>query len=651
MKKGWILSGLLAFGCSSAFAQTLFTYGGYPVSKEEFLQVYEKNSLNKKPDYSDKAVKEYLDLYARFRMKVSEAEKLHLDTVNAIATELQGYRKQLAQNYMTDKKGIETLVNEAYTRLGKEIRVAHILVKTAQYASPEDSLRAWTKINNVYDLITKKKQSFEQLAKDSSDDKGSSANGGEIGYITALQTIYPFENVAYATPKGKMSKPFRTQFGYHIIKVIDERPSRGEVKVAQILISTPAADGEAAVQAGKLRADSVMAQLKAGADFGELAKKYSDDRFTKDEGGVIPPFGVGKMTPAFEDAAFALTKPGELSGPLKTEYGFHIIKLIAKEPLKPLDSVRSTLTRAVERDYRSVLARETYTNNLKKTYGFKEFPENYKKLSIMIPESALQTAAFDNIKKDKSPLFILQGKTFTAADYGNFAASMTGNRISGPKLSVMDNLYKMFTEKELYGLEEKQLDTKYPEFKALMKEYRDGIMLFELMDRNVWSKASKDSAGLEKFYETNKDKYMWGPSVTGDLYKAKNQKAADALTKALKKKNITSEEVLKAVNTEKEPDLVTLELGRFMLDRFSDAFKTQITSGGVTKASPNDDGSFTVLKADKLYKEPTFKTLAEARGFVIADYQEYLDKTWNDSLKAEYPVTVNQNVLQTIIRQ
>jgi peptidyl-prolyl cis-trans isomerase SurA len=303
----------------------------------------------------------------------------------------------------------------------------------------------------------------------------------------------------------------------------------------------------------------------------------------------------------------------------------------------------------VERDYRAVLARETYTNNLKKQYGFKEYPENFKKLSIMIPESAMQNGAFENIRKDNSPLFVLQGKTYTAADFGNYAASMTGNRISGPKLSVLDNLYKMYTEKELYGIEEKQLDTKYPEFKALMKEYRDGIMLFELMDRNVWSKASKDSVGLEKYYESHKDKYMWGPSVTGELYKVKNQKAADALVKALKKKNATPESAMKEVNTEKEPELVTVETGRFLLERFNDAFKAQMSNGNITKPAANDDGSFSVMKVNNLYKDPTAKTLAEARGFVIADYQEFLDKSWNDSLKAEYPVTINQSVLQSII--
>ena len=269
-----IASGICAM---SGYAQTLFTYGHNSVDKDDFLRVYKKNSINKKPDMSDTALRSYLDLYALFRMKVAEADKQKLDTVAAIDHELDTYRKQLSKNYLTDDQVTNKLIHEAYDRMKENIRVEHILISCPPGS---DTTIAYNKIDSIYHLIESKKVDFETMAKQFSDDKGTKDNGGDIGYITALQTVYPFENVAYNTPLGSVSKPFHTQFGYHILKVTEKRPDRGQVKVAQVMIHASKSKGEAGYEIARKRADSVEVMLKNGATFDAMVKNYSDDKFT-----------------------------------------------------------------------------------------------------------------------------------------------------------------------------------------------------------------------------------------------------------------------------------------------------------------------------------------------------------------------------------
>ncbi len=245
-------------------AQTLFSYGNNPVSKEEFLRVYQKNNAQKKPDYSEKSVKEYLDLYALFRMKVKEAENQKLDTTSAVKSELSNYKGQLARTYLSDKEVTKNLVREAYTRMQEDVRVSHILVALRPN---DDTAKAYAKIDSIYTAITRNKADFGAMARELSDDKGSGSQNGEIGYITALQVVYPFENAAYNTPVGQVSKPFRTQFGYHIVRVEDKRKSRGQVQVAQIMIASPKSKGEAGLNEARKKIAEIQDALKKGSTF------------------------------------------------------------------------------------------------------------------------------------------------------------------------------------------------------------------------------------------------------------------------------------------------------------------------------------------------------------------------------------------------
>jgi peptidyl-prolyl cis-trans isomerase SurA len=649
----------LATGLSiyAAQAQTLFTYGGKPVSKQEFLRVYQKNSTNKQADFSEPALREYLNLYSLFKMKVQEAEILRLDTIQSIDEELDNYRHQLARNYLSDKEVTDKLVREAYDRMKDEIHVAHILVSCAPNASPADSMAAYRKIDSVYKALTKGKADFAATAKALSDDRGTRENGGDIGYWTALQTLYPFENAIYGTPVGKISAPFRTQFGYHVVKILDKRPARGEVEVAHILLATPKSKGEEGVAAAKRRADSVEALLKTGVSFDSLVARYSDDKLTKNEHGVLPAFGTGRMVPAFENAAFALKNPGDVSAPVKTEYGYHIIRLIAKKPLLPFDSMQPSIKRRIDNDARSTIAREQFMANIKKQNGFKEYPAAFDAIAAKlkaIPDTGANANMFSSkeFKYMNDPLFELSGHKYLQSDFMSFAENLTRGRLNGPRTSMLNDLYKLYVDRTLNDFEENRLAQTNPDFKNLMDEYRNGIMIFELMDRNVWGKASKDTVGLKNFYSQNKNKYMWESGFNGSVYRFKDEAALKKGLAVIQKNKGKGrdEELAKALNTESSADQFTYQRGRYEFSRFKEVPASEIKKGVPSKAIRANDGYYVVVMADEVFDQPTPKSLDEARGYAVAEYQDQLEKTWNAELRAKYPVTVDEPVFKSMVK-
>ncbi len=635
----------------SGYAQTLFTYGTNPVSKEDFLRVYKKNSINKKPDMSDTALKSYLDLYGLFRMKVAEADRQKLDTVETIQRELNNYRKQLAKNYLTDEQVTNKLIREAYDRMKENVHVAHILISCTPGS---DTVAAYSKIDSIYHLIESHKADFETMAKEFSDDKGTKDNGGDVGYFTSMQTVYAIENVAFNTPAGKISKPFRSQFGYHILKVLDRRQDRGQVKVAQILIQVSKSKGDEGLAAARKRADSVIAQLKAGASFDEMVTKYSDDQFTNRDNGVMKPFGTGKMVLPFENAAFALKKVGEISEPVKTDYGFHIIKLLAKIPLAPYDTLYPTLKHKVENDSRAQTARDIFFNKIKDKNGFREYADNLKEISdklMAIPDTGKDAKLVreEDYKHMSKPVFVLGGKNYLQHDFAKFFETLTHGKINGPRQTVVHDAYGLYVNTVVNDFEEHKLVEENPEFKNLMEEYRDGIMLFELMDRNVWSKAAHDSEGLAAFYEQHKGKYMWEPGFEGAVYKFKTKGLLDTGRMLLQGGNITDEEMVKKVNSQTNPDGVSIQKGRYEFSRYKDATQAELLKDKM-KVISNPNGPYTIILAKEVYTGPGQKSLSEARGYVVAEYQDYLEKKWNEKMRKEYPMIVNDKVFKSMVK-
>lgn len=640
---------------TTGWAQTLFTYGDNAVSKKEFLRNYEKNALNKKPDFSETALREYVDLYSLFRMKVKEAERQQIDTFPQVQSELDNYRRQLAKTYLTDEEVNNKLIREAYNRMKEERHVAHIMFLAPAGLNAEDTLKLYNRMDSIYNAITKKKADFGTLAKIYSEDKGSKDNGGDIGYMTSLQTLYAFENAVYSTPEGKVSRPFRSPLGFHIVKVIDIRPARGEVQVAQILFGTPESKGAEGKAEAKALAEKALHELKAGAKFETLVEKYSDDKFTKSNGGVMPRFGVGSKVPEFEDAAFALKNPGDLSQPVETQYGYHIIKLIKKYPLAPFDTMYNMIKKSVENDSRAQVAKDIYFAKIKKENNFKEYPQSFEEVQSYIraiPDTGKDANLMgDAYTKMTKPLFTLGKNTYSQRDMLFFVEGMTRGKLMGPKQNMARDLYNLYQNRVVTDYQEHKLVEENEEFRNLMQEYHDGILLFQLMDDNVWSKASRDTAGLTAFYNQHKDKYQWEPGFKGAVYKFKDEAALKDGMKALNsKKAVTDEDVVKAVNSESRPDGVTIQSGRFEFSHFTEAPRAALTKGAVTKPVKNSDGTYTVVKVAEVFDTNTVKSLDDARGYVVAEYQDYLENTWNKELRAKYPVKIDENTLKSMVK-
>ncbi len=638
---------------STSYAQTLFTYGSFPVTQEEFLKVYKKNNVAQKTDYSEAALKEYIDLYSLFRMKVREANNQKLDTTQSVASEIDNYRKQLAKSFLTDDEVVGKLVKEAYDRSKEEVRTAHIVL----LVRPEsDTAKLHKLIDSLYSVATKGKVDFATLAKQYSEDNGSKNSGGDIGYLSSLQTVYAYENAAYNTPVGKISAPFLTPFGFHIIKVLDKRAARGELKVAQILINTPKSAGEAGVAAAKLKLDSLQNELKKGVDFSTLVERYSEDKFSKDKKGELPVFGVGRMVPAFDEAAFGLKKIGEVSKPIQTDYGFHVIKLLAKYPPKPFDSVRREIKAKVDNDSRAQQARDIYFERVKSDNGFKNNPKSWSLFASQIKtivDTGRDAGAF-SLKNfsvgGSNDMFTLSGKNYTQNDFVSYAVATTNGRITGTKETSFKELYNMYQSKVVNDFQEHKLVEDNPEFKNLLQEYTDGIMLFELMDRKVWGKASKDSVGLKAFYETVKNNYIWEPGFKGSVYSFKDEESLKEGLKLLNKKGITNEEIVKTLNNAQKPDAVNIQIGRYEFSKFKDVPQSKIMAGKGSDAVKKEDGTLVVVKADEVFTTPQTKAFVDARGYIISAYQDKLEKDWNNELKAKYPVVTNEDVLKKIVK-
>lgn len=699
----------LSFFAQSSIAQTnepvIMTINGKNVYKSEFENVYKKNS-GKEVNKEQKSVKEYVDLFSTFKMKVFEAEALGLDTVSSFKTELSGYRKQLASPYLTDKNVNEALLHEAYDRMKTEVKASHILIRIAEDALPKDTIEAYTRLMIIRDAIMGKQPSaakiaeyeailkksslaltknstgkdttaynskldavksiattvnsgtdkFAAVAKKTSEDPSAVENAGDLGYFTSLQMVYPFETAAYKTNIGEISMPIRTRFGYHIIKVVDKRDNQGEILTAHIMVKFNKEMGEKEKANLKTKIDEIYTKLKAGEKFEDLARQYSDDKPSAEKGGQLQWFGSSRMPIDFEKAAFALKNNGDYSEPFTTPYGWHIVKRLDKKGLAPFDDMKNELKQRIGKDSRTQAGRESLIEKVKKENNFKENVATRKEFLKAI-DSTVYQGKWDAKKASKlgsKELFRLSNKdqatgAETTIIYGanDFAKYIESHQTARP---VMDNnmflqqSYKNFVDESIIAFEDGNLEKKYPEFRNLLKEYRDGILLFDLTDQKVWSKAVKDTAGLKAFYEKNKNNYLWDERAEVTTYKCANEKIAKEV-RSLLKKNKTEKEIVETVNKTSQLN-VTAESITYLKGENKDVDANW--KEGVAPLDIKDkDNKVTVLVTNKLIAK-TPKTLAEAKGIITADYQTYLEKEWLSYLKNKYSVVVNEDVLKTV---
>jgi peptidyl-prolyl cis-trans isomerase SurA len=628
-------------------SEVLFTIGGQPVYLSEFAYVYNKNNVDDKNGYTKESLNDYLDLYIKFRLKVKEAENLGMDTLSSLSAELETYRKQLSKQYLYDREVSEKLLEEAYERSKLEVNASHILIGIDEPALPADTLKAYKTAVQLRNRILKG-EDFAELAKKYSKDPSAQTNGGNIGYFTVLQTVYPFETVAYETKKGDISMPVRTRFGYHLVKVNDAREAQGEITVAHILLKIPTGADKEGIEQVRLQAENIYnLALKGEQTFDELVALYSDDKTTKNKDGLLPPFGTGRMVEEFELAAFNLKKDGDLAKPVQTDYGFHIIKRISKKAQPTFEEAKGELKKKIERDSRSEIAKSKLLDGIKLEYNYKENVKARQELFKLIGEK-LPEGKF--VWEDKSTLtkvlFSIGDKTYTQADFVTYLESKQKKKRADAAQVVFDQYFDIYQEEMLMAYEESQLERKYPDFKNLMREYRDGILLFDLTDKKVWSRAVKDTTGLTAFYEGVKGKYMYPERVKATTYTIADAKTAEKVKKYMAKKGAAA---TLAKYNKNGATIVSTSEGTFEKGQnaLADATGWKIGLGNLTTVA---DGSVKFVDVTELLA-PAPKPLQEVKGFVVSEYQDFLEKKWIEELQQRYPVVVYNSVLESMYKK
>ena len=669
----------------------VMTINDKPIKKSEFEAVYHKNN-GKETTNSTKSVKEYVDLFSLYKSKVFEAESLGLDTLYSFRTELSGYRRQLAAPYLTDKNTNEGLLTEAYERMKFEVRASHILIKIDETSLPKDTLEAWTRIllirnavngkaptaaeisnyekllKNTTDVarqmknddstLYKKKLSgikslgeskqgdkFQALAAALSDDASATENKGDLNYFSVLDMVYPFESAAYNTKVGEVSPIVRTRFGYHILKTYDKRLNRGEITVAHIMAKFPKDGTDLEKANAKKKIDEIHNKLKAGQDFDQLAKQFSDDKQSNDRGGLMQPFKSGRLPKAFEDAAFALKNNNDISEPIQSPFGWHIIKRVDLKPIPSFNDAKAELKARVSRDSRSQMGRAALIDRVKKENGFKENLKNRDEVGKTLDSTYLKAAwkADRAYKLGNKEIFNLAGKSYTQNDFAKFLETQMTFRQKADFNELTNSIYKTWVEESIVNLEDSQLDKKYADFANLYREYRDGILLFDLTDQKVWSKAVKDTAGLRAFYEKNKNNYLWDERAEVTTYKCIDEKVAKDVRKMLKAGK-SEKQITEALNKTSQLN-VSVENITYLKGENKN-IDLNWTKGVAEKDVIEEKNVSVIVVNNILPKSP--KTLGECRGTVTADYQSYLDKEWLAYLKDKYKVKVNQDVLDTV---
>lgn len=635
---------------ASSFAQVkdpqiLMTVGKQPVTLAEFKSMYYKN-LPKDSIKSQKALNNYLNLFIEFRLKVNAALDAKLDTTPSFTQEMAEYRGKLAEPYMRDQNVEDMLIKEAYDRMHTDVRASHILIKVGPDAAPEDTLAAYKKIMGIRSKIVKKQLTFEKAAEEYSDDTYSKANGGDLGYFTSLEMVYPFETAAYTQKISEISMPIRTKFGYHLIKVTDKRPDAGEVKVAHIMLRTPPHMGPGDSAKIKNRIDSIYNLIKQGGNFADLAMKYSQDPSSGRMGGVLPQFGVGRMPAPFEKASFSLKNIGDVSQPVRTRFGWHIIKLIDRKSIPPFDSIKDAITERVEKDTRSELATKALIAEVKKKYDYKENTEAVKAFYKVVDASFYSGKwNADKAKGLTDNIFTIGGISVTQRDFAQYLAhhQMSGENKGGEY--AVNILYPKFADEECLKYKNAQLEREYPAFAEMLQEYRDGILLFDITDKMVWSKALQDTSGLKKFYEDHKTNYMWPERADASIYTCTTSKIAKEVKKLIKNGK-SDNDILADINT-KDIDALSIKSNTF------EKKDNPLVDANWKKGLSDDqaqNGKVVFVNVRKVM-QPQPKSLDEARGVITTDYQNYLMNQWVTGLKAKYPVQINKQALSQVMPQ
>jgi len=651
------ISSNVAFTQSNLDKKVLVTINNENVTAGEFMRVYEKNNYTDEL-YSENDVNDYLNLYIDFKLKVTEAVYLKLDTSASFITELSGYRTQLAKPYFVDESVNEELLLEAYDRLKKDIRASHILIMVDENATPEDTLKAYNKISRVVDDLNAGKE-FSVAAIEYSDDpsardtkavpnkqRATKGNKGDLGYFTVFNMLYPFESVAYNTEVGDISPIVRTKYGYHIINVTDVKDAMGTAQVAHIFVALrPDASKQDSLRKTE-KVNNIHAKIQEGLSFEDAVAQYSEDKGSIKNNGQLSHFTCNRVVPEFVEVV-DIMQVGDISAPIKTDYGYHIVKLIESNKPGSFDEESSILKKRLAKDNRSRKSEDAVITNIKTNNKFKVYTEAANAIIDAIDSSVLNKRfVADSLKFMTETVIKIKKEKYTQYDFAKFVQINQRIQDNIDRDVYVKQLFSEFEEDCCLSFMDKNLEANYPDFKELVKEYHDGILLFNLTDEKVWSKDVKDTMGLQEFFESNRNNYIWDERVDATVYEIRDRNIIAQVTEIISTMD-NDGDIAKAFETDsiKAVRIIpnTYELGD---NKYVDQIDWAV---GVSEPVNSDVEDLTVIVKVREVLSPEPKALKDARGLVTADYQSFLETQWLKELKTEYTVEINDDVLEKII--
>lgn len=637
--KRFLLSATIVFCSSYANCQALLTYGKNSVSKEEFLKAFTKNKTA--VEDKEKSVREYVDLYTNFKLKVKAAQELHLDTLQTLTNDVASFRSQTEENYMIDPTMYQFLLDQAFQRSRQDLRVIHYSIAVSSDATPEDTTEKFRAIQDLYNNLT------ASTSKNAADlEMTGQVKTADLGYITAFTLPYQYENIVYGLKAGQVSKPYRSKKAWHLFKVVDQRKNVGKWKVAQILLSFPPNAKEETKQVATKLADSLYKLLQNGADFAKLASSYSEDKLSYLNGGELPEFSTGKFDHNFEKEVFALSRDGDFTSPFITTFGVHIVKRLGCTPTpvnKNDDNFQFELKQKVLQSERIKIAKEKFAKEIATKIGFKLHPA-VKLTDILRYADTVMTNPASEITAHL-PISDLVVISFSKGnvkgkDWLNYVRDYKTNTELYKDETYADlwEKYKMVASIDYYR---KHLEEYNKDFGYQLQEFKEGNLLFEIMDREVWSKAGNDTVGLLNYYNEHKSKYKWAASADAIIMNCSEELFANEA------KNSLMSGVYWKTLVNNDPSHFQADSGRFELAQLSESDKA--TVGFYSNTIVNTDGTASFVKYLHIYEANQQRSFEDAKGMLINDYQSVLEKKWLEQLRKKYPVKINEAVLQVII--
>ena len=647
MKYSVLIFAFLSLFATAIIAQedksTLVTLNNRDFTVGEFKQVYFKN-LDLVKQQEERSLDEYLDLFIQYKRKVEEARAQGLDKRQSYLTDFAKYQEQLSRNYVYEDNVTAQMVEQAYKRSKESLKTSHILILCNWDAKPQDTLVAYNKAKELRQMVLNTPDKFNDIAAKYSEEPKADESRGSLDYFNVFEMVYPYESVAYNLKVGEISDLVRTQFGYHIVKLEDRRPVLPKRTVSHIMIGTRFDSLDTA----KDRIMEIAGLLEKGVAFEDLAKQYSDDKNTGINGGLMRPFTQGDLkAPSFEDAAFALEQKGQISEPVQTRFGWHIIRLEDKGKLPNFEDEQERLTKMVKLGDRAKIVTTAVSQKIKEELGFQAYP--YKSSFIAILNDSVfdrkwRFVAFEN--KENRPLFTIGAKTYFYNDFGAYLAErQTKVRPFKQITTFLEMVYEEFETEKVKDYFKENLEQVNPDYAAIIDEYRDGLLIFDVMEKNIWTKAKSDSLGLRNYYEAHKTQYLWKNRVKGAVIQTTSEEDMD--------------EVLELLRRGKSPSDVKSQLNQ------KGALKVVVSEGLFEEGSPKlpltyvlkqglsevfeSPMQYTVIQAQE-FLPAGVKKYEEVEGAVLSDYQSQLESIWNDELAAKYPAKINKSALRKLKR-